>query len=299
MSKVDEIAEIAADGVADGMHIVSEEALAAEKVVRAFDNVRLAYLGLGIAIGGAVGSVIAFRVAYRKAELKYAQISADEIDEMRQNYFAKGRALEAQAAKKPVEDLVKERGYSSPDAETSAPPLAVSPPQAVVDAAEAAQDDFVPSPDDPIVKPATPEREARNIFRDNPQPQDEWDEHKERASRSPLKPYVVHVDERDAEAAYESVTYTYYEADDVLCNERDEVIAGPERDNLVGEMNLDKFGHGSNDANIVYIRNDSLEMDMEIVRSPNSYAEEVHGFEPPEPELRHAVRRGRHSIDDE
>jgi hypothetical protein len=58
----------------------------------------------------------------------------------------------------------------------------------------------------------------------------------------------------------------------------DEVIDPDNRDNLVGDKNLDRFGHGSNDAFIVYIRNDQLEIVYEVVLSPNSYAEEVHGF---------------------
>jgi hypothetical protein len=78
---------------------------------------------------------------------------------------------------------------------------------------------------------------------------------------------------------YDHVTLTYYEVDDVLCNERDEIV-DPDRDreNLVGERNLNLFGHGSNDASIVYIRNDKLEIVFEVVKSPNSFAEEVHGF---------------------
>jgi len=46
----------------------------------------------------------------------------------------------------------------------------------------------------------------------------------------------------------------------------------------VGERNLNLFGHGSNDASVVYVRNDKLELIFEVVRSPNSFAEEVHGF---------------------
>lgn len=303
MTDAEKIAEIAADGVADGMHIVSEEALAAEKVVRAFDSVRLAYLGLGVALGAAVGSVVAFKVAYRKAEAKWEEIANDEIAAMKTHYRQKERALEAKVAKQPLEDLIKERGYSSPEPEYEGPPMAVEPPEAVIEAAREDEEEPYSSPDDPIVKPATPEPDrpvVRNIFRDNAPPEDDWDWHKERASRTPMTPFVMHIDERDGDAALESVTYTYYEVDDVLCNERDEVIPPGDRNKLIGEANLNKFGHGSGDASVVYIYNPQLEMHMEVVRSPNSYAEEVHGFEPPEePEIRHSIRRGRHTIDDE
>jgi hypothetical protein len=44
---------------------------------------------------------------------------------------------------------------------------------------------------------------------------------------------------------------------------------------IVGQ-NL-RFGHGSKDPNVVYIRNPRLEMEMEILRDPSSYEKEVLG----------------------
>jgi len=83
MADATEIAEIAADGVADGMHIVSEEALAAERAVRGMNRTGLAYLGLGLVAGAAAGALVAFRIAYKQAETKYSEIAAEEIAEMR------------------------------------------------------------------------------------------------------------------------------------------------------------------------------------------------------------------------
>ena len=57
-----------------------------------------------------------------------------------------------------------------------------------------------------------------------------------------------------------------------------QVIGVDERNALLGEERWSRFGHGSNDAAIVYIRNDQVEIIYEVVRSPISYAEEVHGF---------------------
>lgn len=290
-----EIAEIAADGVADGMHIVSEEDLAVEKVVQSLGNIRIAYIGVGMALGAAAGAILGFKIAYSRAELKYNQIAEDEIAEMRQYYWDKSVALENTVGKPQLEDIVREQGYST------APPMAVTPPEAVVEAArEAAEEEELNTHGkhqkviEDIEEKSEPE--VRNIFRDA-RVEDNWDYHKERTQRSPLRPYVIHRDERDDQQTYDGVTFTYYEADDVLCNERDEVIPVDERDKLIGEANLEKFGHGSGDASIVYIRNDQLEMDIEMVRSPNSYAEEVHGFDPSE--IRHSYRRGRKSFDDE
>jgi hypothetical protein len=158
--------------------------------------------------------------------------------------------------------------------------MAVTPPSAVVDAAEAARDEEEEKRPSVAEVIETPEPESQRIFeKDEPQPTEGWDYSSERARRSPLRPYVIHVDEKDQNPAYDQITITYYEADDVVCDEADDVIAVPERENLFGEANLEKFGHGSGDSEKVYIRNDRMETVIELVRSPNSYAEEVHGFE--------------------
>lgn len=272
MSDTKDIAEIAADGVADGMHIVSEEALAAEQAIRGFDSARLGFLALGLAIGGAAGALVAFKVAYTKAETKFSQIADDEIAEMREHYQAKARALEGEAQKGNLEEIVAERGYVSNDDEK--PPMAVTPPSSVVEAASEEVEE--------VETAETPEIETRNVFKDakdDANVVDSWDNHAELRRRSPDEPYVIHIDEKDAFEDYSDMSLTYYEADDVLCNERDEIVPHEERDQLVGEKNLNRFGHGSNDPSIVYVRNDRLEMVLEVVRSPNSYSEEVHGIQ--------------------
>lgn len=289
-----EIAEVAADGVADGMHVVGEEALALEAATRGLQAVNLAYFGLGLAAGAAIGGFAAWKVAYAKAEAKYSEISAEEIAQARDHYNAKAAALENEASKRDLSEIVRERGYvPEPDeSEMSAsPPLAVAPPAAVTDrAAEIAESEDAaagePPDDEGLVE--APEPVTRNVFHEHGEPEDVWDWHKERSQRTPMRPYVIHYDEREEQQAYDVVTYTYYEQDDVVCNERDEPLSEEERESIIGEENLSKFGHGSRDATVVYVRNDRLEMDMEIIQSPNSFAEEVHGFEP---EIRHSYRR--------
>jgi len=225
------------------------------------------------ALGMGVGSLTAYLVTKRLLQTKYQQIADDEIAEMKAHYQAKSRALEAEYAKRPVEDIVKERGYSSPDVRTDvAPPMAVQPPATVTE-------DEVDTPEkrQKVVDDLDEaETRVKNVF-EEAQVDYEWDWHKERSRRTPDKPYVVHYDER-LEMEYEDVTLTYYEQDDVLCDERDNPVDPDERDSIVGEANLNRFGHGSNDASVVYIRNDRLEILYEVVKSPNAFVEEVHGI---------------------
>jgi hypothetical protein len=198
---------------------------------------------------------------------------------MSEYYHAKVRALEAEQ-KGDLQDIVAEKGYGTE--EGVKPPMAVSPPDRVTEAVENSA-----SEDTTRIRPPGPTRPARevetnNVFRNPPEGaavMDSWNYKEELQKRNPDIPYVIHYDERTEFEDYEEMTLTLYEKDNVLCNEQDEIIADEELDKLVGEDNLDRFGHGSNDPNVVYIRNDSLELVLEVVRSPHAYAEEVHGFE--------------------
>lgn len=252
----------------------------------------LVKVGLLTGIGGlAIGSAVSYFLTRRILETKYNKIAEDEIAVMREHYQSKMVALENTSGKDNLDDLVQERGYL---VEEAAPPMAVSPPTSVVVAAEEAQDEVEVLPEPVVKEPPPAEEVIRNVF-EEAQMMNSWDYNKERAKRSPVRPYVIHVDERE-ELPYDEVSLTYYDADDVLCDERDEVIGGPDRDRMVGEANLEKFGHGSNDPSVVFVRNDRLEAQYEIIKSPNSYAEEVHGFEHADTR-RH--RRERKSFDDE
>lgn len=248
----------------------------------------------GIVVGAGLGVTAGYIFAQKRLETKYNQLAAEEIAQMREHYNQKAVALEAEAGKGDLEDLVREKGYI-PEREEE-PPMAVTPPTAVVEAAEEAKEDEQDGVETPPSVDEDPEPVVRNVFQDNPPPEDEWNWAKERALRTPMKPYVIHREERDEHDAYDGVTFTYYEQDDVVCNERDEVIPPEDREQIIGEANLEKFGHGSGDATTVYVRNNQLEMDIEVIRSPNSYAEEVHGFEP---EIKHSDRRRRATFDDE
>jgi hypothetical protein len=284
--------------VAEVAEEVADQATHVAEVSRGLSGRDFGLVFGGLVVGAGVGGALGYIFAERRLDAKYAEIAAEEVAEMREHFHAKEVAREQEAGKGDLEEIVRERGYI-PEEEESAPPMVVTPPIAVVERAEEVRDEEAepePAAEAEAVDEA-PEPVTRNVFRDQAAPpKDEWDWHKERSQRSPLRPYVIHREERDEADAYDSVTFTYYEADDVICNERDEVIPEGDRERIFGEANLEKFGHGSGDATTVYIRNDQLEMDIEVIRSPNSYAEEVHGFEP---EIKHSHRRRERTPSDD
>jgi hypothetical protein len=55
---------------------------------------------------------------------------------------------------------------------------------------------------------------------------------------------------------------------------------------MVGLGNLAKFGHGSGDANTVYVRNPELQIEVEIIHSDGKFSEQRRGIpvEPPRDE---------------
>lgn len=212
--------------------------------------------------GSGLGTFVGYRLADRKLRKEYERIAEDEIDQMRTHFR---QQMVAREEKPDLSDLAKrtaELGYSE-NSDTPAPPGEVN-------------------------TPVVPE-DVRNVFEDTAKDAAEgWDYEVELASRMEDKPYVIHYDERE-EKEYEEITLTYYAGDDVLCDENDKVVDSP--DFLVGAANLDKFGHGSNDKNVVYVRNESLTIDIEVVRSDKTYAEEVHGFKHEDPPRRRRLYR--------
>lgn len=102
-----------------------------------------------------------------------------------------------------------------------------------------------------------------------------WDPDAEEALRDPGKPYILEHDEFYESDRIQS-QLTWFEGDSVLADDKDEHI--PDIDSIVGEGNLDRFGHGSRDPNILYIRNEHLDIDFEIVRNEGKYSEQILGF---------------------
>lgn len=111
---------------------------------------------------------------------------------------------------------------------------------------------------------------------------DDWEEMK--SQRVEEEPYILHADEfGQNDGNYNQVELTYFEGDGILSDERDEYVAEPEK--FIGDGAVLKFGFQSEDPNVVYVRNDLLEMDFCIRRSTGHYKEQVLGFDLNPPKL--------------
>jgi hypothetical protein len=115
----------------------------------------------------------------------------------------------------------------------------------------------------------------KNIFRD-PRPEPSFAEEMEQ--RDPEHPYIISAPEYlGNDSNYSQETVTWYEGDGVLSDDRDEIVEDP--DATIGLGNL-QFGHRSDDENVVYIRNDRLLIDFEVLRHDGKFAVVVMGLDP-------------------
>lgn len=90
-------------------------------------------------------------------------------------------------------------------------------------------------------------------------------------------PYVISFEDfMQAEPGYEQPGLTYFSEDDILLDDKEEVIEDVEK--VIGEEALLRFGFRSKNNDIVYVRNPVLELDFEVTRSRNSYASDVLGL---------------------
>ena len=116
-----------------------------------------------------------------------------------------------------------------------------------------------------------------NIFTES-KVSDEWDYAIELPLRTSEEPYILHEDEwSEVQHDYTRETLTYYAGDNTLVDEKDDPILTI--DDTVGDANLQRFGHGTEDARTVFVRNERLHIDFEVLKHDGKYAEEILGFE--------------------
>lgn len=85
-----------------------------------------------------------------------------------------------------------------------------------------------------------------------------------------IEPYVIIPEEFD-EVGYETMTLTYYEDGVLAYGDTDEVVENVGE--LVCEDFADHFGEYDEDPDVVYVRNDNLRIDFEILKDTRSYSE--------------------------
>jgi hypothetical protein len=239
--------DVVVDEVADNLEEIAQ-------ATRRINTTTVGYVLGGVAVGLVVGFAVGYRFNKEKIKAEAFRQSEAEVEKIRELYQQKTVAA---TPKPPVEEIIEERGYKGPEIAYDRP---LKPP--------------VPGVVEPVVVVPPPvviveETEVRIPV---------WNYDEELEKRVHGQPYIIHQDElADKQDEYNRVIYTYYAGDDVLVDEENGHPL-PHADIVVGVENL-KFGYGSDDENVVFVRNDRLELDMEICRTPDSYEEKILGLE--------------------
>lgn len=112
--------------------------------------------------------------------------------------------------------------------------------------------------------------------------------------RDPNFPYIITKEEfYQNEPDFEQKKFTYWEGDDILVDDQEELNPIDDIERVAGEDNLLRFGYGSGDEHVLYIRNETIDppMDLHVTRSTGRYADEVMAMDDDGSHLQHSQPR--------
>lgn len=234
-------------------------------------------IGVAAALSAAAGGAAGYVFAKKKLRTHYENIAMREIEEAKNFY---GSLHKKDEDSSPEKVLAKLHG---PGAAEAVQAHRVYLGQA--DAPVATEEELMVEVEEEVVEEAAPLTIVNNIFIEDER---EFDYEKEASLRTETEPYIITEDEYlQSETGYEQSALTYYEGDGVLADDED--IPVPDSDALIGDDHLARFGHGSRSENVVFVRNDRIEMEFEVERSFGSFTEEVAGFNDDEDSIKHSA----------
>lgn len=279
----------AADVAEDIKELVEDTAELVEGRISWVSSNPKALVAIASLTGVAVGVVLGFQIASKRVSKKWQEEADRQIEDVKNHYAAVQDKPsladlasaysdeEVEADLREAVDILEKQDYVSYDKV----PVTTEAPASVIEDITITQ---------AIVEAASADRDViRNIFEsDNPETYFDFEEELKRREEKPDQPFVITKEEFDNnETDYEQSALTYYDGDDVLCDPNDKPVDDIEM--VMGHANVTRFGHGSGDPNVVYIRNNHLTLDFEVTFSEGKFAREVLGFE--DGELQHSHRR--------
>lgn len=252
-----------------------------------------------VAAGGAlIGATVSHILTKRKADKMFAAAVLEEVEKAKE-FYARAHKVDLDGNPLSPQEMFKE--YISEPAEKE-PVSEYDTRSNSIDPASLISDRHVIS--EPVLtqdgdegKVASPE-ELQNVW-DGHEPSEEDEEallHEVMSIRDAGKPYILSHDEfYTNEFDFEQDELTYFEGGRQAVLVDTQSIPVGDVENTVGELNLNRIGLGSKNANVLFVRNERLKTDFEITRSPNSYAQDVLGIDDSdgETEIRHSNRRTR------
>jgi hypothetical protein len=225
-------------------------------------NKTLVLIASATGLGGfAAGVLVGYKIAERKLALRFEERLVKETEEMRVYY---------------QQTTVTKKPFTSPQEAAAA----LIEPGAVL--AETAR------PGGDVANQKTAYHKIAKTYADDAEVTDPEDEMALEIMfpEAPVvenlfdktKPYVITQEVfLENESGWNQSSLDWYVKDQVLADERDQNIE--EVDTTVGKANLQLFGQGSSDPNVVHVRNPRLELEFEITRNESSYSRVVLGMD--------------------
>jgi type IV secretory pathway VirB10-like protein len=251
----------------------------------------------GVVVGSGVTYLIVHKRANKKAQREWEEFANEEIKNVKDTYklLRKEPPYDnpATAVKAYIERL-DELQYLSEHAEEAAIQAANEAAEEAVEEAEERVEEFVEAVEayeeehdsdfiitdeeaeaaqDPVVKNIFDEARRHIAERESARDPETFDALKNRDARAPF--HISTDDFMDDENEFSKITITYFEGDDTLIDERESII--PDIDGTVGRDNLHHFGEDSDSKDTVYVRNEKLQTDFEVVREEGTYTQMVLG----------------------
>lgn len=301
------------DAVEATTAVLEEVPEVAERIVKAHLNgttkVQQILILSSVALtGAAIGGAVSYFLTKKAGDKRYAETVTTEVAKAKE-FYARANKVSIDGTPLSPEEMFEQ--YKKPEVseyDTRSNHIITEAPVATENELISDEEwlkgsvEAPPLPDGPVItrdglanQPAT-EEEFQNIWEGHVEVPDDWDNEAEQARRDASKPYILSHDEYfEADPGFEQDELTWFEGGRTAVLADSQGIPVEDVEGTVGEANLDKFGHGSKNANTLYIRNEVKQLDFEVTKSNGSYAQEVLGIDDTEEggELRHSMRRPR------
>lgn len=241
-------------------------------------------------VSAAAGSAVTYFVIRKRVDRAYSELAADEIRQVKERYALlrkEGKYADPATAVKAYEmresELHEAVQYAKKAAAYQAEEEVEEASEVLEEKIEAAEEVETAVRNDspsPLVRPElyVDEPKVHHIF-DQEEPIDtaviEIQGPVDKA-----KPYLIsaeeYLDDESTDSKYSKITITYWETDDTLCDEREAII--PDIEGTVGAINLHRFDENGETSDVIYVRNERLKADYEVVREKASYSVVILGM---------------------
>jgi hypothetical protein len=254
-----------------------------------------------VVVSAAAGAVAGYFFAESRMKKHYAEVADNEIREMRDYYSANYKkddfsspldVLARRTPRKPTfpadgemrEETAEEaEANQNHGAETFVKSIGEKALEEIVDRAKYGKPNHLEGTPPRHLAPRFIKGVDPDILNGSTHEEDHEISQEDIANRSIDTPYVISFAEfMENEDGSAQSTWTYYRGDKTLADDADGIVVDVQE--MVGIANLNRFGYGSRDPNIVYVKNDRIGMIFEICLSEGEYGVEVAGFVPDVPD---------------